>query len=72
MEKHTSFESSFEHLNSCLESKGYPKLSESRAKTIWGIVGDESIKDIIDLVNEYDNEMQFEKEEANNAWRYEV
>jgi hypothetical protein len=70
MERHDSFQSAFNHLNLCLENKGYAKVSEVTARKHFHIKGDEPVGFIIDMVNAYDDECEFDRIEARNSWKY--
>lgn len=66
-----SFEESFNLLNQFLADLKLPPLSEMVAKADWGITGGENVDELKIWANDYASDVDSEKCEAKESWRYE-
>lgn len=67
-----SFTESFEILNEIFEDLGMKPINEKTARADFGIMGGETMALLDEMAKDCRSEMETEKAEAKQAWRYEI
>jgi len=66
------FNDSLMIFNEQLSEYNIPPISEKEAGSDFGIKGGETISELIEWARDYVSDLQTERAEAKNAWRYEI